>query len=417
MIAVTRTSRNTSVHGVDGSRPRSDRTTITWLGTAVVLLHVIGWGGLLLVVVPNHYAVGNDALGVGLALTAYTLGMRHAFDADHIAAIDNTTRKLRLDGGRSLTAGFWFSLGHSSVVFVMVLLMSLGVRALTGGVANDQSTLQRVTSIWGTTVSGGFLLLIGVINLVSLTSIVRFLGRLRRGQADELELDEILDKRGLINRLLGRLTKTIRSGWQMYPIGLLFGLGFDTVTEIGLLAVAGGAAASNVPWWAIMTLPIVFAAGMSLLDTVDGIFMSRAYGWALNNPVRKIYYNLVVTAMSVGVALAVGGIEILGLLVDKLHITNGVLVAIGSVNLNQAGFWIVGLFVVTWAGAIAIWRLAGIEQRFALTPSPIHTHGATVHVHAQGPQVSMVEGCESNSVSLPPLVVTQASTEGGPAAA
>jgi len=346
------------------SLSRDERRGVLGMGGFIVLLHVIGWGVLVGFVVPRGYAVGGQLVGVGLGITAYTLGMRHAFDADHIAAIDNTTRKLMGEGKRPLSVGFWFSLGHSSVVFIMVALLALGVRALTGQLGNDQSALQRSTSLWGTSVSGIFLILIGLINLAALIGILRVFRAMRSGQFDESALDEQLDKRGFVNRILGRVTRTVTKPWHMYPIGLLFGLGFDTVTEVGLLVVAGGAAASSLPWWAILTIPILFAAGMSMLDTIDGSFMNFAYGWAFSKPIRKIYYNITITALSVAVALLIGGIELISILTDKLDITSGLLAAIGSVDLASMGYWIVGLFVVTWAVALAVWRFGRIEQRW-----------------------------------------------------
>lgn len=334
------------------------------MGAFIALLHVVGWGLLVWVVVPAEYRVGGQLFGFGLGLTAYTLGMRHAFDADHIAAIDNTTRKLRADGDRPMSVGFWFSLGHSSVVFVMVMLVAFGIRWLAGSIEDDGSTLQQVTGVWGTSVSGLFLVLIGLVNLAALVGIVLVLRRMRRGHLDEGELERQLDKRGFLNRVLGRVTRTVTKGWHMYPVGFLFGLGFDTVTEVGLLVIAGGAAAASLPWYAVLTLPVLFAAGMSLLDTIDGAFMNVAYGWALTRPVRKIFYNLTVTALSVAVALGIGGIELLSILVDKLGITSGPLAAIGSIDLGEVGFWVVGLFVVTWVVALAVWRLGRIEERW-----------------------------------------------------
>jgi high-affinity nickel-transport protein len=341
------------------------------MGGFIVLLHVIGWGVLVGLVAPHGYTVGGQLMGVGLGVTAYTLGMRHAFDADHIAAIDNTTRKLMSEGKRPLSVGFWFSLGHSSVVFVMVALLAFGIRALAAQLGDDQSGLQRATGLWGTAVSGTFLLLIGLINLAALIGIIKVFRGMRRGQLDEAALEKQLDSRGFLNRILGRVTTAVTKPWHMYPVGLLFGLGFDTVTEVGLLVVAGGAAAANLPWWAILTLPILFAAGMSLLDTIDGSFMNFAYGWAFSKPVRKIYYNITVTALSVAVALLIGGIELISILTQKLNITTGLLATIGSVDLNMVGYWIVGLFVVTWVVAYAVWRLGRIEQRWESSLSAV----------------------------------------------
>ena len=343
----------------------SERRSLLGMGTVVALLHVVGWGLLVGVVAPQQYHVGGQLFGVGLGLTAYTLGMRHAFDADHIAAIDNTTRKLLSDGQRPMSVGFWFSLGHSSVVFVMVMLLAFGIRALAGALEDDQSTLQQVTGVWGTSVSGVFLVAIGLVNLIALAGIVRVLRHLRAGHFDETELERQLDNRGLLNRLLGRVTRTVRAPWHMYPVGLLFGLGFDTVTEVGLLVMAGGAAAAALPWYAVLTLPVLFAAGMSLLDSIDGSFMNVAYGWAFAKPVRKIYYNLTVTSLSVAVALVIGVVELVSVLADKFDISSGPIAWIGSIELADVGFWIVGLFVVAWLVAIAVWRWGRIEERWS----------------------------------------------------
>ena len=350
-----------------GPRPSltiGERRSLLGMGGFILLLHVVGWGVLFGFVAPRGYTVGGQLVGAGLGITAYTLGMRHAFDADHIAAIDNTTRKLMGRGERPLSVGFWFSLGHSSVVFVMVALLAFGIRALAGALSDDQSALQRTTSLWGTSVSGVFLILIGLINLAALIGILKVFRAMRRGHYDEAELEEQLDKRGFLIRILGRVTKAVTKPWHMYPVGVLFGFGFDTVTEVGLLVVAGGAAAASLPWWAILTIPILFAAGMSLLDTIDGSFMNFAYGWAFSKPVRKIYYNITVTALSVAVALLIGGIQLLSILTEKLHITSGLLATLGSVDLNSVGYWIVGLFVLTWAIALAVWRFGRIEQRW-----------------------------------------------------
>ncbi|EWT07724.1 nickel transporter [Intrasporangium chromatireducens Q5-1] len=354
--------------GLD-SRPGSafgaeNRRSLVWMGLFIACLHLLGWGLLVWVIVPQQYRIGGQLFGVGLGLTAYTLGMRHAFDADHIAAIDNTTRKLIGDGRRPTSVGFWFSLGHSSVVFIMVMLLAFGIRAMTGAIRDENSTLQSVTGVWGTLISGLFLILIGAINLGALAGILKVYKRMRAGHYDEAELERQLDSRGFLNRLLGRVTRTVRKPWHMYPIGFLFGLGFDTVTEVGLLVVAGGAAATNLPWYAVLTLPVLFAAGMSLLDTIDGAFMNLAYGWAFTRPVRKIFYNLTVTALSVAVALVVGVIELTSILTDKLGLATGPIAWVGRIDLGEVGFWIVGLFLLTWLGALAVWRFRRIEERW-----------------------------------------------------
>src|SRR3954469_25809686 len=350
---------------------RMDVTAREWgsvgaMAAFVVLLHLVGWGVLALVVAPRHYLLGSAGVfGVGLGVTAYTLGMRHAVDADHIAAIDNTTRKLMADGRRPLSVGFWFSLGHSSVVTALFVLLAVGVRALASEVQNQDSTLQHVTGVIGVAVSGTFLLLIGLINLGVLRGILGVWRGMRTGSYDEAALEEHLNKRGFLNRILGRVTRTVRKPWHMYPVGLLFGLGFDTTTEVSLMVLAGGTAAFALPWYATLTLPVLFAAGMSLLDTVDGSFMNFAYGWAFSQPVRKVYYNLTVTSLSVAVALVTGLIELVGLLGEKLGITSGPVAWVASIDLGDVGFWIVGLFLVTWVVALAVWRFGRIEERWS----------------------------------------------------
>jgi len=303
-------------------------------------------------------------------VTAYTLGMRHAFDADHIAAIDNATRKLMSEGRRPLSVGLWFSLGHSTIVFGLCVLLALGVRSLAGQVENDSSSLHTVTGLVGTSVSGTFLYIIGILNLVILVGIVRVFRQMRHGVYDEAGLEQQLNNRGFMNRWLGGLTKSVTKSWQIYPIGVLFGLGFDTATEVGLLVLAGGAAAFSLPWYAILTLPVLFAAGMSLLDSIDGCFMNFAYGWAFSKPVRKVYYNITITALSVAVALIIGTIELVSILTDKLSITRGPLAWIGNLDLNNVGFFIVGLFVLTWIVALAIWRYGRVEEKWSANLAP-----------------------------------------------
>jgi nickel/cobalt transporter (NiCoT) family protein len=345
---------------------RRDWVSVASMAGFVLGLNILGWGVLTLFVVPEHFALGNaQVFGVGLGVTAFTLGMRHAFDADHIAAIDNTTRKLIAEGQRPLSVGFWFSLGHSTVVFALCLLLSAGVRALAGQVQDGSSSLHRITGVIGAGVSGVFLCLIAALNLVVLSGILKVFRGLRAGRFAESELEAQLNKRGLLNRVLGRATSAVRTPWHIYPVGVLFGLGFDTATEVGLLVLAGGAAAFALPWYAILVLPVLFAAGMTLFDAADGWFMNLAYGWAFSRPLRKIFYNLTVTALSIVVALLIGGIELISVFADEFGITTGPLAAIAGVDLNYVGFVIVGLFVVTWAVALVIWRAGRFEERWA----------------------------------------------------
>ena len=335
------------------------------LAAAVIGLHVVGFGMLLFTVAPHHYVTSDGkAFGVGIGITAYVLGMRHAFDADHIAAIDNTTRKFLAEGKRCLSTGFWFSLGHSSVVFLGAALIAVGMRSFAGQVTNEQSGLHQITGVIGASVSGFFLLVIAAINVVILYGIVKIFVDMRRGHYDEESLEHHLNSRGFMNRILGRLTRAIKSPWQMYPLGFLFGLGFDTVTEIALLFIAGSAAASGLPWWAILTLPILFAAGMSLWDTIDGSFMNFAYGWAFSQPVRKVFYNIAITGLSVAVAVIIGGIELVSVLAQELHWHGAVIDWIAGIDLNTVGYFIVGLFAVTWLVALAVWRYGRIEEKW-----------------------------------------------------
>jgi nickel/cobalt transporter (NiCoT) family protein len=334
------------------------------MGLAVLAL--LGLGAvLLLAAAPHHYRLGRtEVFGIGTGILALVLGMRHAFDADHISAIDNTTRSLMREGRRPLSVGFFFALGHSTIVFLLAVALGLGMRALDGQVSHGGSTLHRVTDVVGTGVSGAFLYLIAALNVVILVSIVRTFMAMRRGEYDDVELERQLAQRGLMNRFFGPLARRIDTPWKMYPIGVLFGLGFDTATEVALLVMSGTAVASGLPIWAVLSLPLLFAGGMTLFDTLDGCFMNFAYGWAFSKPVRKVYYNVVITALSVGVALLIGTIELLGLLANELNLDGGVWHFLSSFNINTAGFAIAGLFVVTWLIAIVVWRYGRIETRW-----------------------------------------------------
>ncbi len=350
---------------------RGEWRAVALMAAVVVGLHVAGFVLLFALVVPHHYRLGGAGVfAIGTGVTAYTLGLRHAFDADHIAAIDNTTRKLMSEGKRPLSVGFWFSLGHSSVVFVLAFLFAVGVRALAGPVRDSGSTLHSVTSWIGTGVSGGFLYLIAALNLVILVGIVRVFREMRTGRYDEAALEAQLDSRGLMNRIFGRFTKTITRPWQMYPLGVLFGLGFDTATEVALLFLAAGAAGAGLPFYAILCLPILFAAGMSLLDTIDGSFMNFAYGWAFSTPVRKVFYNLTITSLSVAVALVIGTIELGGIIATQLRAQGPFWSDLERININTIGLIIIALFAATWLAALAIWRLARIEERWNVDLAP-----------------------------------------------
>ena len=350
-----------------GALTGEDKRSLAGVAGFILLLHVVGFGVLVTVVVPHHFDLGATGIfGVGVGVLAYTLGMRHAFDADHIAAVDNTTRKLMADGGRRpLSVGFWFSLGHSTIVFALAFLLSVGVKALAGQVEDDASKLHSVTGVIGASVSGVFLWILGILNLVVLLNIIAVFRRMRTGRFSEADLEDHLNRRGFMNRFLGGLTRSVRTPWHIYPIGVLFGLGFDTATEIGLLVLAGGAAAFNLPFYAILVLPILFAAGMCLLDTIDGVFMNFAYGWAFARPVRKVFYNITITALSVAVALIIGTIELIGVLADQAKIDSGPVAAIAAIPLDYAGYGIVLLFLVAWLVALMVWRFGRIEEKWS----------------------------------------------------
>ena len=325
---------------------RRELLRLSGFGGIVLLLHVLGWGLFV------WYSGSNPALA-GLGVLAYTFGLRHAFDADHIAAIDNTTRKLMQEKKKPLGVGFFFSLGHSTIVLALTVGLALGTHAVDARIPSFRAYGGTI----GTGISGSFLWLIGLLNLAVLIDIVRIFFGLRRGELDEAELERRLQDRGFMNRLfIGRLASRINASWQAYPLGFLFGLGFDTASEVGLLAIAAGVATHHVPVFAILSLPLLFAAGMSLMDTADGAFMTHAYGWAFANPVRKVFYNVTVTGLSVAVALGVGTVELL----QVLNVSS----SLDNIDFGTLGYGIVGLFVVTWAIAYAVWKLRRIEERW-----------------------------------------------------
>ena len=325
----------------------------------VGLLHIAGWGLLFAV------AAGQPTI-LALGGLAYTFGLRHAFDADHISAIDNTTRKLLQDGRKPVGVGFFFSLGHSTVVFLIAAALGLTVKWIVEGVVSDGGQLRSVGGVLGTMVSGGFLVLIGLLNLVILIDIVRVYRRLKAGDYDKSSLELDLTAGGFMSRIFGRLFRVIKHSWQMYPIGFLFGLGFDTASEVAILAISAGAAAKGLPFLAVIALPLIFAAGMSLMDTADGAFMAKAYSWAFTSPIRKVFYNLTMTSLSVFVALFIGTIELMQVLIHTFDLKGGVFGAIAGFDLiGRAGYFIVAAFVVAWAAALLIYKARRIDERWS----------------------------------------------------
>jgi nickel/cobalt transporter (NiCoT) family protein len=348
--------------------PQEKRRVLGMYGS-ILALHALGFFIFIAFVVPSHY----KGLGIGVSTLAYTLGLRHAFDADHISAIDNTTRKVMnerqgTDKPRPLAFGYFFSLGHSTIVVAIGVGIIIAEKTVFAAVSNNSSGLETFGGIFGTVVSATFLFLIGILNLIVLAGIARVFASMRKGLYDEAELERQLENRGFFYRFFGRWTKVITKEWQMYPVGVVFGMGFDTATEVALLATTALYASQHVPWYAIICLPILFTAGMSLMDTTDGIFMNMAYGWAFFNPVRKVYYNLAITGLSVAICFFIGGIETLGIFPMEIHglsQTHGFWGFMYNFNINTAGFVIVGMFIVTWAAAMVIWKYGHIEEKWS----------------------------------------------------
>ena len=368
---------------------RKDLTRAEWrrlggMGLVILALNVGGWGVFAFAVVPHHFQFRGLGLGLGVALTAWTLGARHAFDADHISAIDNTTRKLMADGRRPLGTGFFFALGHSSIIVAVGAGLAIAARAVFGAVVDPTSGYETLGGVIGTSMAATFLYLIAALNLVVLAGILKVFRGMRQGLYDEEELERQLQARGLMYRFFGRFMRSITKTWHMFFVGIVFGIGFDTATEVLLLAATAAAATQGLPWYAVVSLPLLFAGGMTLFDTIDGCFMNFAYGWAFAKPVRKVYYNLVITGLSIAVAFFIGTIEIFGLLSTELHIRGGFWDFMATFNINKAGFGIAALFIIVWAMALGYWKIAKVETTWATAAA-----SRTVQLHrADGPRAT-----------------------------
>jgi len=336
----------------------------------ILAINVLGWGIYIVYVMPHHFNYqgegGSRGLGVGLgvAITAWLLGFRHAFDADHISCIDNTTRKLMADGKRPLGTGFFFSFGHSTIVVAVGVGITFAARAVFGAMVDPNSAYETAGGAIGTLLSASFLYLIAILNLIVLAGIFKVFREMRNGTYDEQELEAQLRARGLMYRFFGRFMRSINHTWQLYFVGLVFGIGFDTATEVVLLAATAYAAIQGLPYYAVLALPFLFSGGMMLFDTLDGCFMNFAYGWAFARPVRKVYYNLVITGLSIGAAFIIGTIEILGILTTEAHLHGGFWDLMANFNINVAGFCIAGLFIAVWAVALAYWKWGNVEARW-----------------------------------------------------
>jgi high-affinity nickel-transport protein len=330
------------------------RGKVLGIYSVLLVFNVAAW--LWAILALRHFPVL-----LGTAFLAYSFGLRHAVDADHIAAIDNVTRKLMQEGKRPVAVGFMFSLGHSTIV----LLGSIAIAWTTFALQQRMDAVRQIGGVIGTLLSTFFLLGIAAINLVALQSIYRTFLRVRAGEPYiEEDLDLLLGGRGLLARLFRPMFRMVTRSWHMYPLGMLFGLGFDTATEIGVLGISAAEASKGLPMGSILIFPALFAAGMSLIDTTDNILMLGAYGWAFVKPIRKLYYNLTITSVSVIVAVAVGGIEALGLLVGRFHLKGTFWDAIARLNQNfgTLGYCIVGLFVLSWVISVALYKWRGFDD-------------------------------------------------------
>ena len=367
-----------------GSRLHRVRTAMTpqeWIRMEAMFAFILavnaaGWGIFVLYVLPHHFdyqGEGGSAglgVGVGVAITAWFLGFRHAFDADHISCIDNTTRKLMADGKRPLGTGFFFSLGHSAVIVGVGVGITFAARAVFGAVVDPNSAYETAGGAIGTGLSAGFLYLIAILNLVVLAGIFKVFRDMRRGTYNEAELEAQLQARGLMYRFFGRFMRSINHTWQLFFVGLVFGIGFDTTTEVLLLAATTYAALQGLPFFAVLALPFLFAGGMMLFDSLDGTFMNFAYGWAFAKPVRKVYYNLVITGLSIGAAFIIGTIEILGIFTTEFHLNGSFWNVMANFNINVAGFCIAAMFVIVWAAALIYWRVGRVETRWTENVAP-----------------------------------------------
>jgi high-affinity nickel-transport protein len=345
------------VHGADSANStiglsQSEKIKIIILYLLIVLATVSGF-------IASTIIGRLSVLLAGLGVITYVFGLRHGVDADHIAAIDNTTRKLMQENQHPFTVGLWFSLGHSTIVVGLIVALVYATRTIIGHVP----ILESGGAIIGTTISGLFLWLMAIVNMVIVLSIYRIFRELRNGKLNQAELESLLDNRGFLNRYFRPLFKIVKRAWQIYPIGVLFGLGFDTATEIALIAISVGiGVSSSVPVWMILVLPFMFTCGMILVDTTDGLTMRVAYGWAFLNPIRKIYYNLTVTVISVLVALAIGTAELLQVIANELKLTGAFWNLLSDLDFETIGFGIIIIFLASWLLSVAVWKYRRFDE-------------------------------------------------------
>ncbi|MGD0318157.1 MAG: HoxN/HupN/NixA family nickel/cobalt transporter [Nitrososphaerales archaeon] len=336
-----------------------EKVTIGLIYAGIVIVTILAFTASVI--------IGRTSVALaGLGAVAYVFGLRHGVDADHIAAIDNTTRKLIQEGKRSPTVGTWFSLGHSTIVVGLIIGLVIATRSIAAKIP----ALQSGGAVVGTLVSGVFLFLIGLLNSIIVFGVYRVFKQLRQGELNQTELEEYLNKRGFMNRFFRPLFKMISAPWQIYPIGVLFGLGFDTASEVALIAISVGVGVStSIPIYYILVLPLMFTCGMVLVDTTDGVTMRLAYGWAFLNPVRKVFYNLTVTVISVLVAFVIGGIEVLQVLSTELNLSGGFWDWLDGLNFETIGYGIAAIFATAWVVSVIVWKYKKYDQN----PSPYAT--------------------------------------------
>jgi high-affinity nickel-transport protein len=332
----------------------------------ILALNAGGVGLFVFAIQPHHFKYSGLGIGFGVAITAWTLGARHAFDADHIAAIDNSTRKLLADNPdkKPLGTGFFFALGHSSVMLVVGVGITIAAKSVFGVIVQPKAGFEAAGGTAGTLMSASFLFLIAGLNVVVMAGIFKVFREMRKGIYNEEQLEAHLNSRGLMFRFFGRWMRSIKHVWQMFPAGFVFGIGFDTATEVLLLAGTAAAAEQGLPFYAVLALPLLFAGGMTLFDSMDGFFMTTAYGWAFARPVRRVYYNLAITGLSIVVAFLIGSIEIIGVLSTELHLHGWFGDAMANFNINTAGLVVVGLFITVWAVALGYWRFGNAEAKW-----------------------------------------------------
>ena len=357
-------SRLRQLRMVRHSLTAAERWRLGGMALVTIAVNLAGWGLFITEVLPSHFHYKGLGIGIGLGITAWTLGMRHAFDADHISAIDNVTRKLMADGKRPLGTGFFFAVGHSTIIVIVGVGLSIAAKAVFGAIVNPNSAYESVGGVVGTSMAAGFLYLIALLNIIVLVGIVTVFRDMRRGRFDEEELERQLQSRGLMYRFFGPFMRSIKHTWQMFFVGLVFGIGFDTATEVVLLSATAAAATEGLPWYAVLTMPLLFAGGMMFFDSIDGLFMNFAYGWAFARPVRKVYYNLVITGLSIAAAFIIGTIEIIGVLTSELHLHGWFWDTMANFDINKAGFIMVGLFLIIWVVAVAVWKYGNVEHRW-----------------------------------------------------